>query len=535
MPTRRIINIVNFIRFDDPRDPTLDLFEPVKRQMQLLREAGLPCTWLLQFDALVAGPYAEFFRKNLPDNHEIGLWFEINRMHCDAAGVPFRGADGVNWDYHVQAAFSVGYSPDERDRLADFAVERFRCIFGYNPRSVAAWYIDAHTLARLSDLHGVDAFAVCRDQYGTDGYTFWGGPFSGGYYPSRCNTLSPAQTPAGQIGTPVFRLLGPDPINQYDTGLGTTWQGVLTLEPIYAGAGKDPGWVKRFLDIVALAPALSLMHAQAGQENSFGWPAMAEGYAMQVAEFQKRRESGELMFETLGETGRWFQSAFPPESRGTPAQAIIALHDTLEANRRSIWYFSKHYRCNLLIEGDRLYLRDMHLFDETHAERYLEDCCDLHAARFGTLPILDGFGWSASERDRALGRWLANGDELRMASEPEVVEASSEKDRLVLRFPVNDDDALLVTFEPEGWNAVLVSGRSLLLAVRWAQTATTTFSGLLMQELGRPGLGFEHEGTSYSLPISAGAATATVNGVDLVSNENGVLSIQVLAAIAAAG
>ncbi|AHF90678.1 hypothetical protein OPIT5_11185 [Opitutaceae bacterium TAV5] len=527
MTPRRIINIVNFIRYDDPRDPALDLLEPVVRQMQLLREAGLPCTWLLQFDALVAGPYVDFLKANLPDNHEVGLWFEINRMHCDAAGVVFRGADGLNWDHHVQAAFSVGYTPAERDRLADVAVRTFREIFGSErgPRSVAAWYIDARTLARLSEKHGVEAFAICRDQYGTDGYTFQGGPFAGGYYPSRRNTLSPAQTPAGQIGTPVFRLLGPDPIHQYDTGLGTSWQGVLTMEPIYAEAGKNPEWVRRFLDIVACAPALAFSHAQAGQENSFGWPVMAEGYAMQVAEFGRRRDAtaagqGRLEFETLGDTGRWFRRTFPADVTGTPPQAIVALRDTLGGTRRSVWYHSGHYRINLLVEGDRLYLRDLHLFDERYAERYLEARCDLHAARFDTLPVLDGFGWSASADDRALGRWLADGCELRLTGEPEVTEANSRTGRLAVRFPVafaGTADVLTVTFEKTGWLAALQSGAALMLSVRWAHAAATSFVGVrgAAEGVPTPELCFEYEAFSYALQVTTGEAEAMADGFDV--------------------
>lgn len=530
MRPRRIINIVNFIRYDDPRNPTLDLLEPIIRQMELLREAGLPCTWLLQYDALVAGPYVGFLKANLPANHEVGLWFEINRMHCDAAGVTFRGAEGVNWDYHVQAAFPVGYTPVERDHLVDAAVRSFGMIFGHAPRSVAAWYMDAHTLARFSDVHGVESFAVCRDQYGTDGYTFWGGPFSGGYYPSRRNALSPAQTSAEQIGTPVFRLLGPDPIHQYDIGLGTTWQGVLTMEPVYPEAGKNRKWVRSFLDIMACAPALSLMHAQAGQENSFGWLAMAEGYAMQVEEFVRRRDAadgeGRLEFETLGDTGRWFRQAFPASETGTPAQTVLALNDTKGGKRRSIWYHSKNYRSNLIVEsaGDgasteaRLYLRDMHLFDERYAEHYLDRCCQSHAARFGTLPVLDGFGWSLSEKDRALGRWFSADRELRLSGEIEVMESDDEAGRLVVRFPVEGNDAIMVTFTETGWSAAMRSGKTLRLAVRWTQSAVTAFQSITQTVAGvsEPMLRFNHEKFPYALKLSCGGAEAVANGFDVL-------------------
>jgi len=53
--------------------PTLDLFEPVVEQMRLLKRHGLPCTWLLQFDAMEAGPYVAYLKAEMPPTHEVGL------------------------------------------------------------------------------------------------------------------------------------------------------------------------------------------------------------------------------------------------------------------------------------------------------------------------------------------------------------------------------------------------------------------------------------------------------------------------------
>ena len=241
MEPRRIINIVNFMRYDEPRVPTLDRFQPMVEQMKLLKAYGLPATRLLQFDAMVAGPYVRFLKAEMPSTHEVGLWFEINRMHCDAAGVPFHGRDDLNWDYASRAALSIGYTPAERERLADAAVASFCSIWGYPPKTVAAWYIDAHTLAYLAERHGIVASANCKEQYGTDGYTAWGGFYSGGYYPSRANALCPAQDAASQIRLPVFRMLGADPIYQYDHNLGQGAQGVISWSRRRTRAGTWRG------------------------------------------------------------------------------------------------------------------------------------------------------------------------------------------------------------------------------------------------------------------------------------------------------
>ena len=62
----------------------------------------------------------------------------------------------------------------------------------------------------------------------------------------------PAQTEEGQIPVPIFRMLGSDPIYQYDDGLGQERQGVISLEPVYEKAGMDRRWVDYFLESIGL-------------------------------------------------------------------------------------------------------------------------------------------------------------------------------------------------------------------------------------------------------------------------------------------
>src|SRR5438105_3769575 len=86
----RCINVVNFIREIEPRFP-MDMMLPTQKQMELIVEHRLPATWLLQFDALVSGPFVEFLKTHMEPNHEVGFWFEMNEKHCKAADVEWRG------------------------------------------------------------------------------------------------------------------------------------------------------------------------------------------------------------------------------------------------------------------------------------------------------------------------------------------------------------------------------------------------------------------------------------------------------------
>ena len=88
----------------------------------------------------------------------------------------------------------------------------------------------------------MDAFCICREQLAVDAYTLWGGYYSGGYYPSKNNMLCPAQNDENRIATPVFRMLGIDPIYGYDENKDSEnhprLNGCFTMEP-YWDCGKD--------------------------------------------------------------------------------------------------------------------------------------------------------------------------------------------------------------------------------------------------------------------------------------------------------
>lgn len=48
-----IVNIVNFIRGAEPRRRWIDLVEPVREQIRLMKENHLKGTFLVQYDAML--------------------------------------------------------------------------------------------------------------------------------------------------------------------------------------------------------------------------------------------------------------------------------------------------------------------------------------------------------------------------------------------------------------------------------------------------------------------------------------------------
>ena len=275
-------------------------------------------------------------------------------------------------------------------------MKKYQSIFGYYPKSVGSWFIDAHTMAYLYDRYNIEAVCMCRDQYGTDGYTLWGGYWNQAYYPSRLNSYMPAQTEEQQISVPVFRMLGSDPIYQYDSSIGNNGQGVITLEPVYDNGGGNRRWVEWFFPAMANSESLQFNYIQAGQENSFGWNSIRKGLTMQIELVREMADDGLLRVETLLESGRWYKKNFPV----TPATAVTVPDDYRGKDISSVWYNSRFYRAGLLWINNHFMIRDIHMFDASIESDYLRKAGTTSYCEYITPPFVDGFLWS-TKKDKA--------------------------------------------------------------------------------------------------------------------------------------
>ena len=413
----RIVNIVNFIRLLEPRDSTVTedvLYQTVVRQVAMMRANRLGGTFLLQYDALMDARYQQLLRSLPRDSFDIGAWWEIPQPMVEKAGLHWRGR--YPWDWRANIGFSTGYTPEERKKLADVYMADFKKIFGYYPKSVGCWFIDEVTLDYLYRKYDIVASCNCKDQSGTDGYTLWGGYWNQAYYPSKVNAYMPAQDEADEIHVPIFRMLGSDPIRQYDNGVGAQRQRVVTLEPVYPEAGGDSAWVNWFFKELVGGESLAFGYTQAGQENSFTWDAMAKGLGIQLPLIARLRAQKKIRVETLAESGRWFREHY----RVTPATAVTVNEDLGGGDRRTVWYDSRFYRANLLWERTReqspfegtgdirsgsavrgdagvgLRFRDIHIFNEHFPSPYLSKSVTSNDCVFFTLPVVDGYRWSTA-------------------------------------------------------------------------------------------------------------------------------------------
>jgi len=513
----KIVNIINFIRLIEPKDPKITedvLYQTVVSQIEMMSAYKLGGTFLLQYDALMDPRYQSLLKKLPKDSFEIGAWWELPQPLIEKAGLKWRGR--FPWDWHADVGFSTGYTPEERERIIDVYMSDFKKVFGYYPKSVASWFIDAHSLNYMYEKYKIVASANCKDQYGTDGYTLWGGYWNQAYYPSKLNSYMPAQNEKNQTPVPIFRMLGSDPLRQYDTGISTTWQGVITLEPVYPEAGGSEKWVKWFLNEFVQGESMEFNYVQAGQENSFTWDAMKKGFEIQLPLIAKLRDENKVRVETLEESGRWFKKNY----KVTPATSFTINNDLVDSDLKTVWFNSRYYRLNLLWEMGNLRIRDIHLFDEDFPSIYTTQKATSNECTFYTLPIVDGYLWSTKDDLAGLRfKGMINGEEvLLQGGDPTI--SDSVKGKLKISWPLKSVNGSIEMDIDEGQFKISYVGRDNLdwhLDLSTAGGIKLPFTNIETNRVNA-----EFEGMKYALFASHGTFTKTddINVLRVTPNHN---------------
>lgn len=498
----RIINIVNFIRQTDYRLENSDalMFDAVEKQIDLVNKYNFPATFLFQYDALINPAYQKLMKSKLNANCELGAWWEITQPHVEAAGMKWRGEH--SWVSTANIAFTPGYTRKEREKLVDVYMEKFKEIYGKYPKSVGSWFIDSHTIEYMYEKYGIVASCNCKDQVGTDGYTLWGGYWNQAYYPSKKNAYMPAQTEACQIPVPVFRMLGSDPLYQYDAGIGTSHQGVITLEPAYKDGGGNKKWIEYFLESIVNEPCLAFNYAQAGQENSFTWAVMGEGLELQFPIFDSLRKAGKIRVETLEKSGTWFKKQFSK----TPATAVTTLVDLNNEGDKSVWYNSRYYRSNLYWEKDGFCFRDIHFFDENYQSEYLDTPGTGGQFFYYTLPVIDRFHWSTPEEHTGL-RFVkvdkSGNKTVVVLTDPVVTEPSKTKLQIESK-DKNGNDFIIVFNEDK----IEVSCKATEKDLNWMlelKVPEERMDRLPFKQIGESAINAEFRGFNYKISCDKGS------------------------------
>lgn len=495
----RIVNIVNFIRQCEPRIDWITedvLFETVVEQIKIMKEYNLKGTFLLQYDALIDPRYQNLLKELPPEQFEIGAWWEIPQPLVENSSYVWRGR--FPWDWHADVGFATGYSPGEREKLVDTYMSDFKDIFGYYPKSVGSWFIDAHSLKYMSEEYGIAASCNCKDQIGTDGYTLWGGYWNQGYYPSVNNAYMPAQNREHQINVPVFRMLGSDPIHQYDNGLGGSVQRVVSLEPVYMRGGGDSLWCDWYFREFLNGESVEYAYVQTGQENSFTWKRMNKGFHIQMPLIARLRDEEKVRVETLGETGKWFIGKY----RVTPPTSVTVMSDHSEKDLKTVWFNSRYYRANLLWEKGNLRFRDVHVFNEDFKSDYLTQPGRSSKCDYYTLPVVDGFSWSSDTVVAGMRfKAISNNNEIDLEGGYPIIN-DSIIGQLRIDWPlINSDGSLKVKFDERRISLAMKGENN----TDWfLELSFDNSKEIPLADVGKEGLKYSFKDFDYSIMLDSG-------------------------------
>lgn len=356
------INVINPVRGSEispvgSQDPLFG----VKLQKELVDKNNLYATWLLRFDILNSKDASYF--KSFSDNQELGLFLEITPLLAKSAGVSYP-TKGIFW-HDANKIFLSGYRPEERIKLINVIFEKFKEDYGYYPKSVGAWHVDAYSAEYMQKKYGITGVLICADQFGTDNYQIWGGWWGTPYYPSKFNILTPAQTRKNKLDLIVFWWAARDPDLGYGGSVDESTYSVQVNDYLRHDFGID--YFKKLLDVYLTNKKNLFNQLTIGLENDADWQSFSEGYGKQLEEVSRRKQNREIKSLTMKDFSSWYKNRF---SGLSPDHQI------------GNWYMSTSFRVGLSDTDGRKAIRDLRIYNEVWPEANL-----LAANPWGTLSL----------------------------------------------------------------------------------------------------------------------------------------------------
>lgn len=374
------VSIVNPIRGNDfwelqhqrPSDAILGQFE-------ILMQSNLSATWLVRPDVLQDFSLLSIV-KSFPVTHEIGIFLEVTPIWTKSAKVDYRSSE--TW-HLASSAFLTGYTPAERERLIDNAFANFKEVFGFYPKSVGAWYIDSYSLTYMQKQYGVTSALIVADQHTTDSYQIWGQYWSTPYYPSKKNTLMPAQNTEDKLPIVVMQWATRDPVNGYGKGVEESTYSVQPNDYIdYHHLSTD--YFSNLIDIFTMQKLNQFGQVVVGLENSYSWKIYQKEYQNQITLLSNKSKTGQFLVVTMSGFATWYSKEFPNLS---PAQIIVA-PDPLGTKNYAVWFMNPFYRAGWFVNNEGSVFRDVRPYIEGRKEQCFSSTCgDLNFATFALWTI----------------------------------------------------------------------------------------------------------------------------------------------------
>ena len=387
---------------------------------ELIEKHGIAGTWLPRFDALRDSRYRDLCLA-VDSRQEVGLWMEITSSHAAAAGVPYRLQPGEEW-YEAQHCLTLGYTQPERVRLCDAAMDLFRQVFGRHPRTVSMWMLDTFSANYLAERYGVRAIGLCRNQYGIDGYTLWGGWPNLPYRPSRRYVWRPASEPEDAAGYVVYPVISEDLVADYGNDRHIWSTEVCMIQQRNLPSSLVEEYVNPLSELCLRGAPVSLVSCVA--ENGWAWPRLKPDYDRQLAFFADLVRRGEARSVTAEDYAEWYGRTWPGLSPSQAWHQPPGLPNTV-TDFGCVMACTRRYRARLRVNPAR-------------------GVCDLTDLRAYDCAAVDPY-WETTARER-FGRWV----------HPFVLDASRFRPEGKVKAPVVDarEPVMALAVEVEGGGAL---------------------------------------------------------------------------------
>ncbi len=363
---QNFVSVVNPVRgndFWDLKGQSLDT--AVKGELEILKKYNIPATWLLRYDALLDKGVSEKL-KSIVD--EKGLFLEVTPTWSQDAFVLYH--KGESW-HSAGSAFLTGYGREEREKLIDKSFEKFKEVFGFYPKSVGAWWIDAYSLSYMQKKYSIISALIVADQYSTDNYQIWGQYFSTSYYPSKNNALHPAQTLENKLPVVITQWASRDPVNSYGNGVGESTYS-LQANDYQDFHNLDIGYFTKLIDIYSKQPLNKFSHIVVGLENSYSWQKYFSEYENQIKVIAQKQNSNQISTVTLESFANWYKLNFPNLS---PEHLIVA-DDPLGSFKKTVWFMNPYFRAGWFFNQDGSVFRDIRQYIDGEEELCFKVRCD---------------------------------------------------------------------------------------------------------------------------------------------------------------
>jgi len=329
--------------------------DAVVSQYRLIKDNNLVATWLLRFDAIEDSQIVSFLQK-IDKQQELGIFLEITPSLARAAGVPYK-EKGIFW-HDANRVFLSGYKIEDRKKLIDIIFDTFLGKFGFYPKSVGAWHIDASSASYMREKYGIASTLICADQFSTDNYQIWGQPWGVAYYPSKFNIQVPAQTSENKLDLVVFQWALRDLAKGYGGSANESTFSVQANDYLKHDLGID--YFQELVQIYTDTSQNSFGQITVGLENDNDWGKYGQEYENQIMALVKMKETGKLEVVTMSNFAFWYKNHFP------------LIFPQMEIKSQDAeWISAPRYRLGLIAKDGKEYIRDLRIYSEQWPEPYL--------------------------------------------------------------------------------------------------------------------------------------------------------------------